>query len=85
MWKKYKIKKNKTSLIVCFNNILTTSVLNFIRINAMLAVLSRFKQPYTLKKHRRPFNAWRWLLEIHNYKAPNSMYSKKNNKPSKWI
>ena len=34
--------------------------------------------------HRCLFNAWWWLLEI-PYKVPNSIYSRKNNKPSKWI
>ena len=61
-------KKYKTLLILCFNNILTTSVENCIRIAAMIFVLSRFIQPYP---HQKPVNFRKlWLLENRYFTPP---------------
>ena len=52
-------QKCKTSFILCLINIFTTSVWNFIRIDAILAVLSCFIQQYP---HQKPVNLRKlWL------------------------
>ena len=60
-------QKTKFSLVFCFINIFITSFANFIRIDAMLAVLPCFIQQYP---HQKPVNFRKLRLQENRHFTP---------------